>query len=100
MSIPSSIPQQTDPRLSLTPDALQHVERDHTRVVLTRDGQPVAALVSLHDLRALEELDEAEDAYLSRLAAEAVAQWEAEGRPAGVTHEELMARHGISPDSA
>ena len=36
-------------------------------MLLTRDGQPVAAIVPLHDLRALENLDEAEDDYLSRL---------------------------------
>ncbi len=100
MSIASSIPLPTELPLGLMPDAVQHVEHDDVRVVLTRDGQPVAAIVSLHDLRALEELDAAEDAYLSRLAAEAVARWEAAGRPAGVTHEELLARYGISPDSA
>lgn len=77
------------------PDAIEHVEHDDARVVLTRDGQPVAAIVPLHDLRALEELDEAEDAYLSRIAAEAVAEWEAEGRPAGIPLEDIARDLGI-----
>jgi PHD/YefM family antitoxin component YafN of YafNO toxin-antitoxin module len=75
--------------IPLPADAIEYVANDDARVVLTRDGQPVAAIVSLHDLRALEELDEAEDDYLSRVAAEAVAQWEAEGRPAGIPMEDI-----------
>jgi prevent-host-death family protein len=86
--------------IPLPPDAIEHVAQDGERVVLTRDGQPVAAIVPLHDLRALEELDDAEDAYLSRVAAEAIAKWEAEGRPAGISHEELLARYGITPDAS
>jgi PHD/YefM family antitoxin component YafN of YafNO toxin-antitoxin module len=75
--------------IPLPPDAIAHVTQDDARVVLTRDGQPVAAIVPLHDLRALEELDDAEDAYLSRVAAEAIAQWQAEGRPAGIPIEDI-----------
>jgi prevent-host-death family protein len=86
--------------IPLPPDAIEHVAQDGERVVLTRDGQPVAAIVPLHDLRALEELDDAEDDYLSRVAAKAVAQWEAEGRPAGISHEDLLARYGIMPDAS
>jgi PHD/YefM family antitoxin component YafN of YafNO toxin-antitoxin module len=99
MPITASIPLPAEPISGPMPEAVQHVEQADVRVVLTRDGQPVAAIVPLHDLRALEELDEAEDAYLSRVAAEAVAQWEAEGRPAGISHEDLLARYGITPDA-
>ena len=68
-------------------------------MVLPRDGQAVAAIVPLHDLRALAELDAAEDAYLSGVAADAAAQWEQQGQPAGASHEDLLARYGISPDA-
>ncbi|HEX4367724.1 MAG TPA: type II toxin-antitoxin system prevent-host-death family antitoxin [Rhodopila sp.] len=95
MSIVTAVPLPAQPLTGEMPDAIEHVERDDARVVLTRDGEPVAAIVPLHDLRALEELDEAEDAYLSRVAAEAVAQWEAEGRPPGISHADLARELGI-----
>jgi prevent-host-death family protein len=82
------------------PDAVQHVEQDDVRVVLTRDGQPVAAIVPLHDLRSLEEMDAAEDEHLSRLADEAIDRWNAAGRPEGASHDALLIRYGINPDSA
>ena len=96
MSVVFSIPLPLEPAADRLPDAIAHVERGEGRVVLTRDGEPVAAVVPIADLRTLEE-DEAEDAYWSRVADEAIAQWEAEGRPAGATHEELLARYGITP---
>jgi len=89
-----------DPVPGPMPDAIEHVEHDGARVVLTRGGKPVAAIVPLQDLRALEELDEAEDAHLSRVAAEAVAQWEAEGRPAGVPMEDIARDLGIDLTTA
>ena len=91
MSEAIAIPLPTDPMR----DAVHQVEHEHRRVVLTRDGKPVAAVVPIEDLRALEELDEAEDAHWSRVAAAAVTKWEAEGRPAGVSHEELARQLGI-----
>jgi prevent-host-death family protein len=91
MSVSVPIPLPTD-RL---PGAVEHVEHDDVRVVLTRDGQPVAAIVPLQDLRALEELDEAEDAHWSEVADEAVRQWEADGRPAGVPLEDIARELGI-----
>ena len=99
MSIVAAVPLPAQPLAGQMPEAIEHVEHDDARVVLTRDGHPVAAIVPLHDLRALEELDDAEDAYLSRVAAEAVAEWEAEGCPPGISHEELLARYGITPDA-
>jgi PHD/YefM family antitoxin component YafN of YafNO toxin-antitoxin module len=82
------------------PDAVQHGEQAEERVVLARDGHPAAAIVPLHDLRALEERDEAGDAYLSRLAAEAVAQWEPEVRPVGMPIEDIARDLGIDLTAA
>ena len=56
-------------------------------------------MVPIADLRMLEE-DVAEDAYWSRVVDEAVREWGADGRPAGVSHEGSLARYGISPDEA
>lgn len=81
-------------------EAAARAERDKERVVLTRDGKPVAAVVPIEDLEALE----AEDAYWSRVADKAVAAWEAEGRPAGIPIEEIAHDLGINltsdPDAA
>lgn len=78
-------------------DMIAEVERAQRRVILTRDGAPVAAIIPIADLHALQELDEAEDAHWNRVADEAIAQWEAEGRPPGISHQELLARYGIDP---
>jgi prevent-host-death family protein len=80
MSILATIPLPTEPAAGRLPDAVRRVEGGDGRVVLTRDGTPVAALVPMADLRALEDADDAEDAYWSRVADEAVARW---GRKAG-----------------
>ncbi len=98
MSVIGSIHLPLEPVPDRLPDALAYVERGDGRVVLTRDGKPVAAVVPIADLRVLEE-DDAEDEHWSRVADEAVAQWEAQGRPAGVAHKELLARYGIAPDT-
>jgi antitoxin (DNA-binding transcriptional repressor) of toxin-antitoxin stability system len=66
-----------------------------TRVVVTRDGKPVAAIVPIEDFDELEAIEDAHDAEAYR---EAMAAWEAEGRPPGVSHEEILARYGITPD--
>src|SRR5260370_11357892 len=71
-------------------EALARAEYDKGRTVLTRAGRPVAALVPIEDVEALEAW---EDEHDSRLAEEAIARWEAEGRPLGCTHEELLARY-------
>jgi len=54
-------------------------------VLSIRDGKPVAAVVPIEDLQALE----AEDEYWSRAADEAIAKWEAAGRPAGIPIEDI-----------
>ena len=46
--------------------------------MLTRDGKPVAALVPIEDLEALE------DEYWSRAPADTIAEWEAAGWPPGI----------------
>lgn len=73
--------------------AARQVEQGHRRVLLTLDGKPVAAVVSVEDLAALERLDAAEDGFWTAEAQTALARWESEGRPVGTSHEELLARH-------
>jgi len=70
-------------------EAVARAEAGQERIILTRDGKPVAALVPLSDLEAIE------DAEDMRAAADALAEWEAAGRPAGVTLEEMAAKWGI-----
>ena len=91
-----TIPLPADP----VPDAVRHVEQEHRRVVLTRNGAAVAAVVSVEDLQLLEDMEQAEDAHWGREADKAIARWEAEGRPAGTSHQEMLARYGIAPDAA
>ena len=98
MSAVVSISLATEATSGRLLDAVSQVEHDDVRVVLTRDGEPVAAVVPLTDLRVLEELDDAEDAHWSRVADAAVARWKAEGRPPGISHEDMLARYGITPD--
>jgi prevent-host-death family protein len=74
LSLPSPSEQAAD-RLA---EAAARAEHDKERVILTRDGKPVAAVVPIEDFEALE----AEDEYWSKAADEAVAAWEAHGRPA------------------
>ena len=100
MSIFASIPLPAEPVSGLVPDAVQHVEHDDARVVLTRDEQPVAAIVPLRDLRALEELDEAEDEHWSRVAEDATPRWNAEGQPACIPMEDIARDLGIDLTAA
>jgi hypothetical protein len=71
------------------PDVIGQVEKDGIRVVMSRDGEPVAPLVSIDDLHALKERDRAQDAYWERAADEA------EGQPPGISHEDLVRELGI-----
>lgn len=72
-------------------EAAARAEQEKERVILIRDGKPVAAVVPIEDLEALE----AEDAYWSKAADEAINQWEAEGRPAGIPIEDIARDLGI-----
>lgn len=80
-------------------EALGRAESGKERVILTRNGKPVAALVSLADVAALEAIEDSGDAAI---AAAALAEWEAAGRPLGATLDDLVKRHGIdlhAPDA-
>ena len=73
-------------------EAVAFAEAGNERVILTRDGKPVAAVVPLADVAALEAIEDVADATA---AAAALSEWEAAGRPLGATLEELATRHGI-----
>ena len=62
------------------------------RILLTRAGKPVAAIVPIEDYEALEAAEDAED---ERLAAEALAQWRADGCPPGIPIEDVARELGI-----
>lgn len=74
-------------------EAVAHVERDKARVVLTRAGQPV---VPVEDMARLEAWEDEEDA---RLGEQALMEWEAQGRPSGAIHDDLLGRYGIPTDA-
>lgn len=96
MSVVLSMPLPSNPGTDRLAEAAAHAEHDKDRVVLTRGGKAVAAVVPIEDLEALETAEDEQDA---RLAAEALAQWEAEGRPVGCTHEDLLARYGVTTEA-
>lgn len=81
-------------------EAAVRAERDKERVVLMRDGKPVAAVVPIEDLEALEAGDE----YWSRAVEEIIAEWKAADRPAGIPIEDIARDPGIDvaadPDAA
>jgi len=81
-------------------EAAARAERDKERVVLMRDGKPVAAVVPIEDLEALEAGDE----YWSRAVEEIIAEWKAADRPAGIPIEDIARDPGIDvaadPDAA
>jgi prevent-host-death family protein len=70
---------------------VERAEAEKERVILTRDGRPVAALVPLADVVALEMIGDTAD---TAAAVAALTEWEAGGRPLGATLEEL-ARQSI-----
>jgi prevent-host-death family protein len=75
-------------------EALDRAEHDKARTTLTRNGKPVAVLVPMEDVEALEAWEDA------RLAAQAHAAWDEAGRPTCITLEELAASHGIDLSAA
>ena len=58
-------------------DVVSRAAYGKERVVLTRHGKPVAAVVPLEDLEALERLEDELDA---EMGAAALAEWQAEGK--------------------
>jgi prevent-host-death family protein len=57
-------------------DTLNRAAYAKERIILTRRGKPVAALVPLEDIQLLEEMENAADAEDVRLAREAAARGE------------------------
>jgi prevent-host-death family protein len=73
-------------------EAIARAEAGTERIILTRAGKPVAALVPLADLEVIE------DAEDTRAAAEGLAEYEPSGKDwPRHTLEELAARWGIDP---
>jgi len=97
MSSVLPLPLPTEGAADRLTEAAARAERDKERVVLIRDGKPVAAVVPIEDL-------EAEDEYWSRAADEAIGEWEAAGRPAGIPIEDIARDLGVDlaadPDAA
>ena len=58
-------------------DVVSRAAYGKERVVLTRHGKPVAAVVPLEDLEALERLEDELDAEMGAVA---LAEWQAEGK--------------------
>ncbi|MBI5445873.1 MAG: type II toxin-antitoxin system Phd/YefM family antitoxin [Deltaproteobacteria bacterium] len=67
-------------------EALRRVETEGERIVLEQDGRPMGALVSLEDLRFLEELEDRIDLEEARRALE---------EPGSIPWEELKAELGL-----
>jgi prevent-host-death family protein len=61
------------------------------RVILSRRGRPIAAVVPIEDIETLEALEDAADAALIR---ERVAEWEAAGRP-GISLDDYIRERGL-----
>lgn len=64
------------------------------RVVLTRRGKPLVAVVPIEDVELLEELEDRADAAE---ASAALAAWRAEGSPPA-SLDEVLAEHGLTRD--
>jgi prevent-host-death family protein len=77
-------------------DVLNRAAYGKERVVLARRGKPVAAIVPIDDIKALEALDDARDSALIR---KRIKEWERDGRP-GVTLEEFARKHAIKLPAA
>jgi prevent-host-death family protein len=64
------------------------------RVVLTRRGKPLVAVVPIEDVELLEELEDRADADEARAA---LAAWRSEGSPSA-SLDEVLAEHDLSRD--
>jgi prevent-host-death family protein len=91
----SSLPLPLESAADRLHDVALRAERDKARVILTSDGEPVAAVVPIEDVEALGALEAAEDEKDAAEARERLVAWEAAGRPPGIPLEELAARWGI-----
>jgi prevent-host-death family protein len=64
------------------------------RVVLTRRGKPLVAVVPIEDVELLEAIEDRTDAEEARAA---LAEWRAGGSPSA-SLDEVLAEHGLSRD--
>jgi prevent-host-death family protein len=92
VAVDIAVPADADVASTPLAEAVGRAETGNERVILTRNGKPVAAVVPLADVAALEAIEDAGDAAA---AVAALAEWEAAGRPLGATLDELAKRHGI-----
>ena len=72
-------------------DALNRAAYGGERVVLSRRGKPLAAIVPLADIEAMEAFEDELDSALIR---KRVTEWERSGRR-GITLQEYARKHGI-----
>ena len=72
-------------------DILNRAAYGKERVVLTRRGRPLVAVVPIEDVERLEALEDERDAEEVRRRREA---WERAGRPS-ISIEDVAARHGV-----
>lgn len=73
------------------PEALNHVSYGGDRVLITRRGKVVGAIISARDLALLEAL---EDRYWAEIAGEALAEMRAQGEQP-IPLEQVKARLGL-----
>ncbi|MGH3861505.1 type II toxin-antitoxin system Phd/YefM family antitoxin [Actinokineospora sp.] len=69
-------------------EVVSRVEHAHERAVLTRHGRPVAAVISIEDLRALERFEDEADLAAARAAL-------AEHEPR-VSHRDILSEFGVA----
>ena len=75
-------------------EGLTRVEVDNERVILTREGKPVAAVVSMADLAALEAWETREDELDAAAVLAGLEEYERSGKT-WATLEDVAAEHGI-----
>lgn len=87
-------PISTDAVPAAFADAVARAEAGKERVILTREGRPVAAVVSMEDLAALEAWEVREDELDAASVRAGLAEYEQSGQT-WATLEDIAAEHGI-----
>jgi prevent-host-death family protein len=75
-------------------DAINRAAYGKERVVLTRRGKPMVAIVPVEDVARLEAVEDAEDVAEIRRRTK---EWERKGRPT-ISLEEVARKHGVDLD--